>query len=68
MLGYFVRPDVWMPIILSAVQKYQHFGSVLALSNLIKGSEKDKVIEYLGQICEVMSNPDVCSSRQVSHS
>ena len=65
MLGYFVRADVWAPIVLSAIQKYQHFGSILALANLIKGSEKEKILEHLSQICEVMSDPDVCSSRHV---
>lgn len=66
LLGYFVRPDVWVPIVLPVVKKHQHLGSILALANLIKGSELSKVEEFLPQICEVMSDPDVCTSGQVS--
>lgn len=65
MLGYFVKPDVWLPIVSSAVQKYQHFGSILAMANLIKGSDPSIIKGHLGSICEMMSNADVCTTRQV---
>lgn len=65
LLGYFVKPDVWLPIVSSAVQKYQHFGSILALANLIKGSAKSAVSDHLSDICMMMSEADICTSRQV---
>ncbi|XP_067946084.1 dynein axonemal assembly factor 5-like isoform X2 [Watersipora subatra] len=66
MLGYFVKPEVWLPIVSSAVEKYQHFGSLLAIANLIKGSERSFIAPHILRICEMMSQPYVCTSRQVN--
>ncbi|KAF6025020.1 HEATR2 [Bugula neritina] len=63
LLGYFISPDVWVPVVTSTIKKYQHFGSILALANLIKGSEECKLRDFLPSICSLMSSADVCTSR-----
>jgi len=65
MLGYFVKPEVWVPLVLPVVEKHQHYGSILALTNLVRGSECRRMEVHLPDICRTVRLPDVCTTRQV---
>ena len=59
-------PEVWCKLVLSSVRRTQSSGSIMVLGAIIKGSHALSLQSYLQEICETISDDEVCRVLDVS--
>ncbi|XP_023244621.1 dynein assembly factor 5, axonemal-like [Centruroides sculpturatus] len=65
LLGYFVKPNDWIKILLPTITSLPSAGNLLILSCLIKRSQKKLLESELDKVCNALAQSDVCRSFQV---
>ncbi|XP_019867844.2 dynein axonemal assembly factor 5 isoform X2 [Aethina tumida] len=63
-IGLFVPFDTWSKFALPAVAEVPHFGHLLVLANLIKGSPQEYVSGKLLEIAKLLAEDYICCTRK----
>ncbi|XP_070187800.1 dynein axonemal assembly factor 5-like isoform X2 [Littorina saxatilis] len=64
LIGYFVKPEVWVKLTLIGLRASQSHGNVLVMAAIIRGSQASQMLPYVSDICAAVSNPDICHTIQ----
>lgn len=59
-------PEVWCKMVLQHIKLSQSAGSLLVLAGVIRGSNISTLAGYLHDICNILSDPDLCRIAEVS--
>ena len=65
LVGWFVRADVWSPMVLERVTTSQSAASLALLAAVVRGSESSQLSTHLADIVAVIAHPGVCHSADV---
>ena len=65
LVGYFVKPDVWVKPVLTGLTVSLSHGNILVLANIIRGSQPSLLQPHISVIFNAMENPDVCHTAKV---
>nr|XP_023027609.1 dynein assembly factor 5, axonemal [Leptinotarsa decemlineata] len=65
LLGYFVRYNVWSDLIIPVIEDGAHYGHLIVLSGLVKGSPKEYIADCVEDISRVLAEDSICNSRKV---
>ena len=66
LIGYFVKPEIWVKLALTGLRLSQSHGNVLVLAAVIRGSQAAQLLPYVMDICDAITNPDICHTVQVA--
>ena len=66
LIGYFVKPEIWVKLALTGLRLSQSHGNVLVLAAVIWGSQAAQLLPYVADICDAITNPDICHTVQVA--
>ena len=66
LIGYFVKPEIWVKLALTGLRLSQSHGNVLVLAAVIRGSQAAQLLPYVTDICDAITNPDICHTVQVA--
>ncbi len=60
LIGCFVGPDTWCPMVIHAIEAAQSHGSLMVLSGIIRGSPTNKLNPVLTDVTKTLADPKVC--------
>ncbi|XP_076458968.1 dynein axonemal assembly factor 5-like [Babylonia areolata] len=64
LIGYFVKPEVWVKLTLTSLRASQSHCTVLVMAAIIRGSQTSLLMPHVSDICEVLTSPDICHTVQ----
>ncbi|CAH0563466.1 unnamed protein product [Brassicogethes aeneus] len=64
LIGLFVPYDTWSQIVLPAVEDGAHYGHLLVLAGLIKGTPKEYIKNYVDDVSKLLAEDYICFGRK----
>ncbi|KAL8584267.1 hypothetical protein ACOMHN_034952 [Nucella lapillus] len=64
LIGYFVKPEVWVKLALNGLRASQSHGNVLVIAAIIRGCQASLLMPYVSGICQAITSPDICHTVQ----
>ncbi|CAL1545836.1 unnamed protein product [Lymnaea stagnalis] len=59
LVGYFVKPDIWMKLVLTGLRQSLSHGVVMTMAAIVRGSSHNSFLPYQEDIVNALLNPDV---------
>ena len=66
LVGYFVSPEVWVKMTVQSVKTSQSYNTLMVLSAVIRGSDRQKLKPFLEEISNVISDSAIRTLADVS--
>ncbi|XP_017301287.1 dynein assembly factor 5, axonemal-like [Diaphorina citri] len=67
MIGYFVPPSVYCPLILPTLDEACTQGHITVLAAILKGGRVDEVAVEMDKIARFLSQPHICQNREAEY-